>query len=223
MTRSLWARFARGSVADWRNRLRLIMAVCRGTYYALFFRLFRRDVVIALPFIAYESVAIGGPGQVRIGRYCSVHANVFRGLSVVTLSPSAVVRIGPHCSLGGLTIRCLERVVIGERTMTAHSLVQDTLLFSASERYWGGVAPISGPIEIGSNAWLGGLTYVLPMAVVGEDSVLSWGAACFDIVLPPASLASGNPVTRTVPIDRVQEIGRTARDLSDREPARLPL
>jgi acetyltransferase-like isoleucine patch superfamily enzyme len=223
MTRSRWLRFARESVADWRASVRLLAAVCRGTYYAVFFRLFRRDVVIALPFIAYESVMICGPGRVRIGRYCSVHANVFRGLSVITLAPSSEVRIGPHCSLGGLTIRCLERVVIGEHTMTAHSLVQDTLLFSASEGYRGGATPISGPIEIGRNAWLGGLTYVLPRTVVGEDSVLSWGAACFDIVVPPASLASGNPVARTVPIDRLQEIGRSARDLSVGESARLPL
>lgn len=224
MTRTQWIGFVYGSVADWRGSLRLLTAVCRGTWYALFFRVFRRDVVIRLPFIAYEAVTILGPGRVRIGPHCSVHPNVFRGLSIVTLSRTAEVRIGARCSLGGLTIRCRERVDIGEKTMTAASLIQDGLLFSTCEHdHRGAARPTSGPVEIGRNAWLGGLTYVLPGTCVGEDSVLSWGAACFDIVVPPGSLASGNPVTRTIPIDRLQLFARSARELSVGHRARLPL
>ena len=211
VTREAWARFARRSAGDWRHGVGTLAALARGAYYALYFRLFRRDVVIELPFLAYERVSIIGPGSVRIAPSCSVHPNVFRGLSVVTLSPAAVVRIGPRCSLGGLDIRCHQRVVIGQKTMTAHSLIQDVILFSDPERRTDAGLP-RGAVEVGRNAWLGGLTCLLGPTTVGDDSVLSWGATCLNVIVPPASLASGSPVTRTVPIDRVQLLERSARD-----------
>lgn len=216
MTRGIWLPFVLKLARNRRDGLRKLGAALRGTCYAAYFRLFRRDVVIELPFLAYERVSITGPGSVRIGRYCSVYPNVFRGLSIVTLSPSAVVRIGERCSLGGLAIRCRDRVVIGERTMTAHSLIQDVLLFSVSPRSGegNGAVMMSGAIEVGRNAWIGGLACLLPGSSVGDDSVLAWGATCFDAVIPPASLASGNPVTRTLPIARLQKFGRSARDIS---------
>jgi acetyltransferase-like isoleucine patch superfamily enzyme len=224
MTESQWTRFARTFGTDWRKALRLAAAVGRGTWYALFFRVFRSDVAISLPFIAYVPVRIVGPGRVRIGPYCSVHRNVQRSLTVVTLSPSAEVWIGARCSLGGLTIRCRNRVVLGERAMTAHSLVQDTVLFSDSPRgSRGSAAAFSAPIDVGQNAWLGGYTVVLAGTTVGDDSVLAWGAACFDTVVPPASLASGSPATRTIPVGRLQEFGRTVRELSASRSARLAL
>ena len=221
MTRARWIGLIWRSVRDWRDGLRTLTALVRGTYYALFFRLFRRDVVIDLPFLAHEAVSITGPGSVRIGGFCSVYPNVFRGLSIVTLSPSAAVRIGPRCSLGGLVIRCFERVAIGEKTMTAHSLIQDVLFFSSPEGHvGGGDLLIAGPVEVGRNVWLGGFSCLLSKSSVGDDSVLSWGATCLDTAVPPASVATGNPVMRTVPIDRLQQFGGSAGDLNA---ARLPL
>ncbi len=221
LTRESLARFARKSAGDWRHGRGTLVAVVRGTYYALFFRLFRRDVIIELPFLAYETVSITGPGSVRIGPSCSVHPNVFRGLTIVTLSREAAVRIGPRCALGGLGIRCHRHVSIGERTMTAHSLIQDVVLFSDPERRRGdGGGLACGPVVVGRNAWLGGLTCLLGGTSIGDDSVLSWGAVCLQTEVPAGSLASGNPVTRTVPIDRMQLLERSARDLSA---ARLPV
>jgi len=190
----------------------MLAALARGAGYALYYRLARRDVVIELPFLAYERVSILGPGSVRIGPYCSVHPNVFRGLSIVTLSPEAVVRIGPRCSLGGLAIRCYERVTIGERTMTAHSLIQDVLLFSQPDRGGGDGDLFSRCVEVGRNAWLAGFVCLLGGTSVGDDSVVSLGSVCLHIAVPAASLASGNLVTRTVPIERVQLFERSARD-----------
>jgi carbonic anhydrase/acetyltransferase-like protein (isoleucine patch superfamily) len=208
MTRSQWVRFAYKSVTDWRESLRLAVAVCRGTYYALFFRVFRRDVIIALPFLAFESVSITGPGHVRIGPYCSVLASAFDGLSIVTLSDAAVVEVGARCSLGGLVVRCRRLVRLGDDVMTASSLVQDSLVLSdegeAAESVDGG----PGQVAIGQNAWLGMQTCVAGRASVGDGAVLSWGTVCLQGAVPALTLTSGNPSGRAVPVEKLRDLLR---------------
>lgn len=184
--------------------LRASRAALRGVWLSAKYRLGSRKVRIALPFFAYADVRIVGPGRVQIGRFCSVFTNTFVGLSIVTLAPESVVEIGAKCSLGGLTIVCRDRVRIGPRSMTAFSLVQD-VLFSDTESAVGrnANAIAIGAIEIGSNVWLGGLSCALAGSRLGDDSVLSWGAVCLGANVPSSALASGNPVQRAVPIERV--------------------
>lgn len=192
---------------DWKAGLRLGRALLRGAWYALYFRLFRRDVVVQLPFLAYHRVSISGPGRVRIGRHCAVYGNVFHGLCITTHSASASVEIGPRCSLGGLTVRCRHRVVLGAHVMTAYSLVQDSLVVHAAPR---GIAcdaaSSSRGIEIGDNAWVGGLCCVLPGSRLAADAVLSWGTTCIDTVVPPRSLVSGNPAGRPISIEHILQL-----------------
>jgi len=187
---------------DCGEAFRLLTALIRGTYYAIYFRLFRRNVRIDLPFLAHARVSIVGPGQVRIGPFCSVYENVSCGLSIVTLSPPARVSIGAHCSIGGLTIRCVQSIEIGDRARTAFSLVQDVSFYHRT-------APSSNahfldrPVWIGENAWLGAFSVVLPGSVIGEDSVLGWGACSTGIELPAGTMGLGNPISRGLPIARV--------------------
>lgn len=186
---------------DWRASLRLCMALARGTYWALYFRLFRRNVAIRLPFLAYAPVRIAGPGKVRVGPFCSVHQNTLAGLSIVTLSPRARVTIGAHCSLGGLTIRCGEAVAMGDRSRTAYSLIQDVPFWSGSASTTAVAG--SAPIRIGENAWLGGFSMVLGGSTIGDDSVLGWGATCCGATVAAGTVALGNPVDRSLPISRM--------------------
>lgn len=191
----------RTRAGDWRGWVRLSLALARGTALTFYFRLFRRNVRIRLPFLAYAPVTIAGPGKVRIGPFCSVHQNTLAGLSIVTLSPRAEVTIGSHCSLGGLTIRCREVVVIGDRSRTAYSLIQDVAFWSVLAAAPG--ARCTAPIRIGENAWLGGFSMVLGGSTIGDDSVLGWGAACCGTEVAAGTVALGNPVDRSLPISRM--------------------
>lgn len=186
-----------------RKTLRVTPALLRGVYYILFFRFFRRDVVIRFPFFAYADVTIVGEGSVFIDRNCSVYLNVFRGMNIATFAPEATVTIGKSCSLGGLAIRCRKAVTIDDKTMTAYSLIQDTFFADKSfQVVLASVASVfvSSPVHVGKNVWIGGQGIVLSGSLIGENSVVGAGSVCHHIEVNQACLASGNPVRRPIPI-----------------------
>lgn len=185
---------------------RVAIALLRGFYYVVYYRLFRSDVKIKFPFKAFASVNIIGPGSVSIGKNCSVLKNVFRGLTIITLSKNAKVAIGKECHLGGLTIRCFNHVEIGDRVMTAVSLIQDSLFVDFNKansiiKNQQIVAPKS--IELGDNVWLSGYSIVLGNSKIGKDCVLGACSLYYNIELNEYSLGLGNPVKRAFPIDRI--------------------
>jgi acetyltransferase-like isoleucine patch superfamily enzyme len=204
------ARLFKGGPHGWGQLGTAGAAAVRGCWYVLFFRIFRADVSIGLPFFAYESVRVTGPGRVRIGKGCSVFPNVFRGLTIATLSPDATVDIGDRCELGGLTIRCRNQVALGAGVRTARCVVQDVAFFgsdAASSRLNGSRARVL----IGDNVWLGALSRIGGGATVGRDSVLSWGAVCIGTDVPDSTLAVGNPTARSIPIARVVTLTEAGR------------
>ena len=180
---------------------RYASALLRGTGYAAYFRVFRRDVRIALPLFAFGRVSIRGPGRVRIGPGCFVMTSVFRGLSIVTFSPQAQVEIGARCALGGLAIRCRERVRLGYGVRTAAALLQDSLFCDAEAAARTGTRALeAAPIDVGANAWIGLSSAVLCAASLGDDVVVSAGAVCRGVTAAPYTLLSGNPAGRPLPI-----------------------
>ena len=185
----------------------LVLAMIRGTAYALYFWVASRGaVVIRLPFFAYERVSITGPGRVEIGPHCSVYANVFRGLNVVTLGRAARVTIGRGCSLGGLTIRAAHSVAIGDHTMTAYSLVQDTLLCAPTGVSANGHRDLVAPIVIGRNVWLASASCVLSGTSIGDDSVVSQGACAVGARVGALTLAAGNIHERALSISALMRL-----------------
>lgn len=190
--------------------LPLVRAFLRGNLYIVYYTLSKPNVKIKWPFFVYEKIRIFGPniqiaglGSVMIDRYCSVYPSQFHALSIVTLAPSAQVIIGKNCSLGGLTIRCRNRVTIGDRVMTAYVLVQDCLFVHKENVKSGSPVPsgIEGePIEIGTNVWLGGQSCILGGSSIGNDSVVSWGSVCYQSSVGKYCLVSGNLARRPIPI-----------------------
>ncbi|MEZ5540689.1 MAG: hypothetical protein R3F42_01450 [Pseudomonadota bacterium] len=186
-------------------------AALRGTAYAVFFRLFRRQVRIQLPFLVSAPVSIQGPGAVFIGRGCAVRWNVFDGLNITTLSADAKVEIGPRCNLGGITIRCKNRVTIGAQAMFANCLVQDTPFWSRSGSHSGRASAepaVPEGITLGSQSWLSSQTVALDGCHVGDESVLSLGAVCCRQRVPSRHVAFGNPVDRFLSIERIENLLR---------------
>lgn len=191
------------------DKIRLIIAVLRGTYYIFFFRLFRKNVRIEFPFVAFTSVNISGPGKVRIGKKCVVVENVFRGLTIVTLDQSSEVIIeGIGCLIGGLTIRCLNKVLVGKKVMTAVSLIQDVDCITTNYTY---LKSENDPmneviINIRDNVWIGGHAIILSNTTISNDSVVAAGSVCRDINIPDYNLVSGNLARRGINIDRLMSL-----------------
>lgn len=184
-------------------------AILRGTAYIIYFRIFRRNVKIVFPFLAFAKVTIIGPGRVFIDKGCHAQKNVFRGLTIVTRSVDSFVSIGAKSLLGGLTIRCHGRIDLGKKTMTAVSLLQDSMFFNSdvvSSQGVGNLLLRPVPITIGSNVWLGPESIVLGGSRIGNDGVLAAGAWCFGNQIGDYCLVSGNPAKRPMPIDKLLKL-----------------
>ncbi len=177
--------------------LDMLRALIRGLFYMIFFSLFRSNVAILFPFFAYEKVRIIGTGTVHIDRFCAVYRNMSKGLTIVTLSPSAIVHIGENCRLSGLTIRCSNKISLGDNTMTAYSLIQDSYIINREQHNNG------KGIEIGKNVWIGAQACILDGTIIGDDTVISLGSVCLDTNIGEYRLAAGSPVFRSIPIAQI--------------------
>lgn len=184
-------------------------AIVRGIIYILYFRFFRKNVKIGFPFLAFTKVKIIGPGIVVIDKGCHVQKNLFRGLTIVTRCVDSLVSIGAKSLLGGLTIRCHERIELGRKTMSAVSLLQDSLFYNAdnvSSHVDAGISLRPKPVFIGNNVWLGPECIVLRGSEIGNDSVLAAGTMCFGNQIGEYCLVSGNPAKRPMPIDKLLKL-----------------
>jgi len=183
------------------------VALLRGTFYIVYFRIQRKNVSIKFPFLAHTKVSILGQGTVSIGKRCSVFLNEFKGLTIVTLSNKASVKIGDRCSLGGLTIRCHDHIELGNNVMTANSLIQDSLLLNYHESIPNLTSFLiaNNPIRIviGDNVWLGSHSCVLSGSKIGNDCVLSAYSVCHACEIKDYNLAAGNPIRRSLPISNL--------------------
>jgi acetyltransferase-like isoleucine patch superfamily enzyme len=178
-------------------------ALVRGTANIFYYSIFRKNVKIGFPFLAFAKVTIVGPGTVTIDKGCHAQKNVFRGLTIVTRSVDSSVSIGAKSLLGGLTIRCHDRIELGKKTMTAVSLLQDSLFYNANEvssQVDTNIFLRPDPVIIGSNVWLGPESIVLGGSRIGNDNVFAAGTWCFKNQIGDYCLVSGNPAKRPLPI-----------------------
>jgi acetyltransferase-like isoleucine patch superfamily enzyme len=187
------------------DALSYALGLFRGLGYLLYYNLFRNNVRIGFPFIVDAKVRIIGPGTVTIGKGCRVMKNAFKGLTILTFSRDAVVTIGDKCLLGGTTIRCHRAVAIGERTMTAISLIQDSFLMANSRISEDVKSRLPRPqsIAIGKNVWLGEASFVMNGSTIGDDCVLSSGSWCHGASYEDYVLIMGSPVRSVIPIDKL--------------------
>lgn len=187
-----------------RNIYTVGIAVLKGTLYIIWHRIFSRDVIIRFPFMVYAPVKIIGDGTVFIDGRCSVFYNKHNGLTIHTLYKNAKVSIGKGCDLGGVTIRCNTSITIGDRTMTAFSLVQDVFIVNSLNDYSKQCykeKTTRSSIIIGNHVWLGGQSCVLGGADIGDGCVLSVNSCIFNAKTKEDCLLIGNPIKRGMPIN----------------------
>ena len=182
-----------------------LIGLIRGTSYFIFYNYVKRNIKIGFPFLANAKVRIIGPGTVSIGKGCIVLKNQFKGLTIITFSRNAKVIIGDKCALGGTTIRSFGMVKIGNKAMTAISLIQDSFYMNCDkigEEVKRRIPP-SKNISLGTNVWLGEGSFVMNGSEIGDDSVLSSGSWCYDASYHDYVLIMGNPARSVMPIDKL--------------------
>lgn len=171
--------------------LETAVARVRGEVYRHAYRVATGGRVrIGAGFIAECPLRIAGPGRVEIGDRCRVRRSNLQDIAIVTLTPEARVEIGEGSTMGGLRIRCADRVRIGKLLLAAKTTVTDTDFGAA----WDGSpgAARSKPVEIGDDCWLGVETTVCSGVRLGHNVVVS-GGSVVTRDMPDGAMAMGNP------------------------------
>lgn len=186
------------------------VALFRGTFYIVYFRIKNPNYKIGFPFFATTTVRILGPGRVEIGSGCWAVENVFRGLTIVTFSPDSHVAIGRRCLLGGLTIRCYRKIELRDHIMTAISLIQDSYFLNLSEVRSSVIDEVNKlqglVIDIGENVWFGADSIILSGSRIGRDSIIAAGSVTIGAEVNDYNLVVGNPSRKTLPIDKLLQL-----------------
>ncbi len=172
------------------------VARVRGLLYRHGYRLLTRGRVNIGPgFVAECALHVRGPGRVTIGEACRIRRSNMQEPVIITLTPDARVEIGAHSTMGGLRVRCAERVTFGAQLLAAKTTVTDTDYGLSGE-------PVPGarPVEVGENCWLGVETSVCPGVRLGKNVVVS-GGTVVTRDMPQDTMAMGNPA-RAVKLPR---------------------
>jgi acetyltransferase-like isoleucine patch superfamily enzyme len=174
--------------------LRAAMAIARGMYYRIKFRLTGQRVIIGRRFRVQGRLEIKGPGTVIFGDDCGVVSSRMSVTTPYTHAPDAVIRFGNRVLLTGTRLSCQARIEVGDGAGLSDARIMDTD-FHALEtggrlRY--NTSGIAKPITIGPNAWLGAGSMVLKGVTIGENSVVGAGAVVASKV-PPNCVVFGNP------------------------------
>jgi len=117
--------------------------------------------------------------------------------SLFTVFPKATISIGDHVGISGSTLRCSERITIGNRTIIGSGcllLDTDEHPLSAHERqvpdYYNYTK--SRPIIIGDDVFIGARCIVTKGVTIGNGSVIGAGSVVTHDV-PPNTIVAGNP------------------------------
>jgi len=177
---------------------RVGLALFRGHFIKLKYRLINPRVQIGTSFRAYSGLRIKGPGQVVLGDKTSVDLSFLRVPTIITHSKDAVVRIGSGCYLGGIRISCAGSVRIGDEVLMGST----TLIDSEVIPHEGTLVDADWkrnhvrPIKVGSHVWAGTNSFILYGAILEDESVLGAGSVIFDKEAPSRSLLLGNVARR---------------------------
>lgn len=148
--------------------------------------------------VCFPMAALYGEAYIRIGEatvigpYATLSAGVMPGH---VLDRDAVITIGDRCLIGkGSGIVGHESIEIGDDVWTGHNVY----VTDANHGYEDTSVPPSAqfapprPVVIGSGAWLGHGTVVLPGTTIGRHVVIGAGSVVGGDI-PDYSVAVGNP------------------------------
>jgi len=140
-------------------------------------------------------------GTIRIGdnvtlrsRSRGSHSTLYAPTRLITdTRPDATIEIGDHTRINGACIHATERISIGSHCLIAPNVTildSDGHGLQPDERRLAN--PVSAPVVIGNNVWIGISVIVLKGVRIGENSVVAAGSVVVHDV-PPNSVVAGNP------------------------------
>ena len=171
------------------------LAVVRGTYYRVKFKLLGRRVTIGRRFRVTGRLDIRGPGTVIFGDDCGVVSTYLAPTTLWTHSPSATIRLGNRVLLAGARFGCETEIVVNDMAGFADARIVDTDFHSThfyEDRPRYNTSGRSKRVVIGRNAWIGAQVIILKGVTIGDNSVVAAGAVVVHNVAQN-TIVLGNP------------------------------
>lgn len=199
---------------------RVAIALARGAYYRMKYRLLRRRVIIGRRFRVFGGLDIRGPGTVIFGDDCTVISTRLAPTTPYTHAPGAMIKFGNRVTLTGTRFGCQLLIEVGDRAGLSDARIMDTdfhaVQVTDQPRYnTGGTGK---PIIIGPNTWVAAGAMILKGVKIGENSVVGAGAVVMQNV-PPNTVVFGNPARVIWRMRNTPSASGAARVTSD-HPAR---
>lgn len=145
-------------------------------------------------FCGFPSISCGKNSVMKIGENCrfmSLSTGNRVGLShrcILTTADDAVLMIGNKCSFSGVSIRCFERITLGNNVRVgANCLIIDGDAHQDDPR-----SGKNRPIVIENNVWLGANVVVKKGVRIGRNSVIGMNSVV-NKDIPANCIAIGNP------------------------------
>lgn len=146
-------------------------------------------------------VIIRRTGTIRIGNNVTLrsnddgyHASIYAPSRLMTdTKKDALIDIGDGTRINGASIHATERVTIGRRCLIAANVTiidSDGHGVDPDERALSN--PVSRPVTIEDNVWIGMNALILKGVTIGKNSVVGAGSVVTRSI-PPDSVAAGNP------------------------------
>lgn len=183
---------------------RLLIALAKGYWYRIHFRLLGKRFSAGRNFRCVGSIVFRGAGMFALGEDVVLLGRV----TPFTHSSRAEIRIGDRVRMDGVRFGCVERITVGSDSMLAECHIIDTDFHSTrADRRTNPEAPIrTAPVVIEENVWISEGVGVLPGAWIGANSVVGIRAVCVRRY-PPNSILFGNPAMVVSPVPQVPAPG----------------
>ncbi|MFH0810734.1 MAG: acyltransferase [Pseudomonadota bacterium] len=196
LTLALAKKIAGKTVSNPVGTWRTLWSLWRGWRFKVTCRLWRRRVVVGKNLRIYGKLVVRGPGRVTLGD------NIVIGMTVTpwTYAPEALIDIGSNTFLNGTRFGCKQTIRIGPYGILGDARIMDTDFHSMSLNRHDSEAPVRvASVELGENVWVAAQAGILPGTIIGDNSVVGFGAVCSGSY-PANVLIVGNPakVVRTL-------------------------
>ena len=107
----------------------------------------------------------------------------------IQLFRGAQLHLGSSFINSNCKIRCSNKIVIGDGCAISHDV---TILDSDFHRILNSERPVSAPVVIGNNVWIGTRCIIMKGVTIGDGAVIGAGSIVTHEV-PAGCLAAGNP------------------------------
>jgi acetyltransferase-like isoleucine patch superfamily enzyme len=189
-----WAIKLARARANPRLAVSVALALLRGSYYRLKYRVLRQRVIIGRGFKVMGPLDIRGPGTVIFGDHCSIVSTRLHPTTPYTHSPDALIKFGNRVVLTGTRFGCHRRIEVGDGAGLSDARIMDTDFHDLQSlgQHRANTSGRMKPIVIGPNTWVAAGAMILKGVTVGENSVVGAGAVVIGNV-PPNAVVFGNP------------------------------